>query len=78
MPTQKGVILEQTWIGRLSNDIVRPDGQVAVKATGKEFETHVCMVMTVEDDGRIRTIHEYYNRAWDDGKHESKYAVMRA
>ena len=65
------------WVGRLSNDIVRPDGQVVVKATGKDFRCHVCMVVEVDQDGLIRRIDEYYNKAWDDGVREAEYVVMK-
>jgi ketosteroid isomerase-like protein len=69
--------VEQVWTGKCANDIVRPDGQVAVKATGKDFVCHVCMVIELDDDGKITRIDEYYNRRWDDGIEESEYAVMK-
>lgn len=46
-------MLEQVWVGNQANDIVRPDGQIAVKASGKDFNCHVCMVIKVDDSGRI-------------------------
>jgi ketosteroid isomerase-like protein len=65
------------WVGRQSNDIVRPDGVVAVKATGKDFECHVGMLMEVNEAGRITRINEYYNREWSDGIRQQQYTVMK-
>ena len=76
-PTAGGAILEQVWIGRCANDIVRPDGEVAVKASGKDYKCHVCMVMKISEDGLIEKIDEYYNRRWDDGISDALYTVMR-
>ena len=59
------------------NDIVRPDGKIAVKGTGKNFKAHVCMVLKIDDGGLITRIDEYYNRAWDEGVQESEYNVVR-
>lgn len=70
-------MLEQVWHGKCANDIVRPDGEVAVKASGKEFVCHVCMVMEIGEDGKIGRIDEYYNRRWDDAIAEAEYAVMK-
>jgi hypothetical protein len=64
------------WIGRCSNDIVRPDGQVAVKASGKDFKCHVCMIIEIDDNGQITRIDEYYNKKWDEGIREDRYAVL--
>lgn len=76
-PTPDGCILEQVWHGRQANDIVRPDGEVAVEASGKDFACHVCMVMNIDADGLIEKIDEYYNKRWDDGIAEETYAVMK-
>ena len=50
---------------------------MAVKASGKDFECHVCMVLEIDDDGRIRRIDEYYNKQWDDGVAEQDYTVLK-
>lgn len=77
LPTITGAVVEQVWHGRCANDVVRPDGQVAVKASGKDFVCHVCMVVEIGEDGKINRIDEYYNRRWDDGVAEREYAVMK-
>ena len=77
MPTATGAVLEQVWVGRCSNDIVRPDGQIAVKASEKDFKCHVCMIFDIDQSGKIRRIDEYYNKRWDDGIHETEYAVLK-
>lgn len=64
-------------MGKCSNDIVRPDGQVAVKASGKHFRCHVCMVMEIDEQGKVKRIDEYYNKRWDDGVREEEYAVLK-
>lgn len=69
-------MVEQLWIGRCTNDIVRPDGQVAVKGTGKDFEAHVCMVLRIDRTGKIERIDEYYNKLWDEGRNEESYVRM--
>ncbi len=69
--------MEQVWVGRQANDIVRPNGDIAVKASGKDFECHVCMIIAVDDGGRITRIDEYYNKKWDDGIREEKYFVLK-
>ncbi|KAK0272683.1 hypothetical protein LTR35_012649 [Friedmanniomyces endolithicus] len=75
---QSGVVVaEIVWHGRAVNDIVRPDGEVAVKATGQAFECHVCMLIRVNDDKKICRLDEYYNRKWDDGIAEEKYLLMK-
>lgn len=48
-----------------------------MKASGKDFKCHVCMVMEIDQAGKICRIDEYYNKRWDDGVHESDYAVMK-
>jgi len=70
-------VVEQVWYGKCVNDIVRADGQVAVKASGKEFVCHVCFVMAIDEEGKITRIDEYYNRRWDEGVAEEEYMVMR-
>ena len=64
-------------MGRQANDIVRPDGKVAVEASGKDFVCHVCMVMKIDAEGLVEKIDEYYNKRWDDGVGEEGYAVMK-
>ena len=56
---------------------MRPDGEVAVKASGKEFVCHVCMLIEIGEDGLIERIDEYYSRRWDEGVEEGRYAVLR-
>lgn len=70
-------MVEQIWIGRCANDIVRPDGQVAVKASGKDFKCHIGFVVDIDESGRIKRIDEYYNKRWDDGIPEQDYVVMK-
>ena len=70
-------MLEQVWVGRCTNDIVRPDGQVVVKASGKDFKCHVAMLVEINESGVITRINEYYNRRWDDGVLEQEYSVIR-
>lgn len=68
--------MELLWVGNCKNDIVRPDGKVAVKASGKDFRNHVCMILKIRE-GVITRIDEYYNKAWDEGVEEGEYVVMR-
>ncbi|GAM91155.1 hypothetical protein ANO11243_092020 [Dothideomycetidae sp. 11243] len=75
--TARGAVFEQLWVGRMSNDIVGKDGVVRIKASGKEFECPVCMVMEIDDEGRITKIDEYYNKRWDEGVNPSGYTVMK-
>lgn len=77
IPTATGAILEQVWIGRHSNDLIRPNGEVAVQATGKDFRCHVCMVLQIDESGKFTRIDEYYNKHWEDGVHEQEYLVMK-
>ena len=70
-------MLEQVWHGRCANDIVRPNGQVVVKANGKDFVCHVCMAVEVDESGKITKIDEYYNRIWEDGIPQMKYTVLQ-
>ena len=58
------------------NDIVRPNGDVVVKASGKRFENHICFVLNINEEGFITKIQEYYNKAWDNGVHMDKYTRM--
>ncbi|KAK3100951.1 hypothetical protein LTR53_018703, partial [Teratosphaeriaceae sp. CCFEE 6253] len=77
-PAQSGVVVaEIVWHGRAVNDIVRPDGEVAVKATGQAFECHVCMLIRVNEDKKIYRLDEYYNKQWDNGIAEEKYLLMK-
>jgi hypothetical protein len=69
--------VELVWIGRSTNDIVRPDGEVAVKASGRDYKNHLCLVMKIDDDGKIKRIDEYYNKAWDQGVKEEEYTIMK-
>ncbi|OQU98131.1 SnoaL-like domain-containing protein [Cladophialophora immunda] len=77
IPTPTGAVLEQVWVGRQANDIIRPNGDVVVKASGKDFECHVCMLIEVDDGGLITRIDEYYNRNWDNGIREQQYALLK-
>ena len=61
-PTQEGGVVEQVWKGVCKNDIVRPDGSLVMKGSGKSFATHVCLVMRIDDEGRITRIDEYDHR----------------
>ena len=56
---------------------MRPDGEVAVKGTGKNFKAHVCMVLKIDDDGLITRVDEYYNKRWDEGVVETEYKIMK-
>lgn len=56
---------------------MRPDGQVAVKASGNQYDCHVCMVLKIDAKGLIETIDEYYNKRWDEGVAEETYGVVR-
>lgn len=76
IPTATGAILEQVWIGRHANDLIRPNGDLAVKATGKDFKCHVCMIIQIDESGRLTRIDEYYNKHWEDGVPEQQYLVM--
>ncbi|KAK5049098.1 hypothetical protein LTR84_005521 [Exophiala bonariae] len=77
IPTATGAIFEQVWVGRHANDLVRPNGDVAVKATGKDFECHVLMVLQIDGGGIITRIDEFYNKHWEDGIREQDYLVMK-
>ena len=48
-----------------------------MKAHGKEFVCHVCMLMEIDEEGKIRVIDEYYNRVWEDGIAREEYLVLR-
>lgn len=74
--TATGAVVEAIWIGRCKNDIVRPDGNVAVKANGEDFVCHVCFVMDIDPENGITKIDEYYSKAWWDGISEREYLVM--
>ena len=69
--------MEYVWIGRCANDIVRPNGALAFKASGKDFKCHVCMCLQITEEGLIRRIDEYYNKRWDDGVGEAEYSIMK-
>lgn len=56
---------------------MRPNGEVAVKASGRVFECHVVMVMEIDEGGLVTRIDEYYNRRWDEGVREGEYAVVK-
>lgn len=60
----------------MTNDIVRPSGDVAIKATGKDFVTHTCVLLEINEQGKIARLDEFYNKHWDDGKPEQEYAVI--
>jgi ketosteroid isomerase-like protein len=77
IPTSEGAVVELLWVGRCANDIIRLNGEVAVKGTGKDFKNHVCFVIKINEDGLITRIDEYYNGAWDEGVQEGEYKVMR-
>ncbi|KIW43863.1 uncharacterized protein PV06_04922 [Exophiala oligosperma] len=77
VPTPSGAVLEQIWTGRCANDIVRPSGEMAVKATGKQYVCHVCMIVEIDEDGLVTKIDEYYNRQWDDGVAQKDYVVIK-
>lgn len=77
IPTATGAILEQVWVGRHANDLIRPNGDVAVKATGKDFQCHVLMVFQIDDNGQFTRIDEYYNKHWEDGVRDQDYLVMK-
>ena len=68
--------MEQIWIGKQSHDLVRSNGEVAVKASGNEFMCHVCMIYRIDTDGLITRIDEYYTKNYDDGMGESEYKVL--
>ena len=59
-------------------DFSRPNGETAVKVSGKKSKCHMCMVMEIDDEGKVGRIDEYYNKRWDDDTREEEYAVMRA
>jgi ketosteroid isomerase-like protein len=73
----KGAVLEQVWTGCQSRDIVRKDGTVALQASGKHFECHVCMVIEIDNQGKIVRIDEYYNKRWDEGRSKDRYVCMQ-
>ena len=60
----------------MANDIVRPGGEVAVTATGKDFVTHTCVLLEINQDGKITRLDEFYNKRWDDGRSERDYNVI--
>ena len=61
----------------MTHDIVRPDGGIAVKASGKDFVTHVCMPIQINEQGLTTRIDEYYNKSWDDGIAAEEYLIMK-
>ena len=56
---------------------MRPSGEVAVKATGKDYVCHVGMILEIDKDGLVTKIDEYYNRQWDDGVAQKDYVVIK-
>ncbi|KAF2169557.1 hypothetical protein M409DRAFT_19969 [Zasmidium cellare ATCC 36951] len=76
LPTADGAAVEQLWIGRCTNDIVRPDGSVVMRGSGKEFKSHVGFFVKISEAGKITRIDEYDHRYWDEGVHESSYKRM--
>ena len=65
--------MEQVWRGVCKNDIVRPDGTVVMKASGREFTSHVSFFLKVSPEGQITRIDEYDYRHWDEGRPEKEY-----
>lgn len=75
-PTVDGAAVEQIWRGVCKNDIVRPDGTVVVKATGREFEQRVGFLVKVSEEGKIVRIDEYDHRYWEEGRGVEGYARL--
>ena len=55
----KGASVENVWHGTMKHDIVRPNGEIAVKASGRSFDTHVNMVSEMSEEGLITRINEF-------------------
>lgn len=70
--------MQQLWIGHSKNDIVRPDGQVVVKATHRDFKSHVSFFIKVSDEGKITQIDEYDYRHWGEGIPKEEYTRIGA
>lgn len=72
-------VIEVVWKGKMANDLLRTmgSGEVAVKASGKEFETHLCCIMRFDERSRIKRIDEYYTRNWDEGTAEEQYRILK-
>jgi hypothetical protein len=71
-----GATLALIGTARCANDIVRPSGEVAVKASGKDYVCHVCLVAETNEQGRITKMDEYYNRRWDVGIPQETYTFL--
>ena len=71
-----GALIEAVWVGCCKNDIVRPDGQVAVKANGRDFVSAVCFCMEVDPVEGIRRIDEYYSKPWWDAIPVEEYTKV--
>ncbi|KAF7196190.1 hypothetical protein HII31_02591 [Pseudocercospora fuligena] len=71
--TATGAGVQQLWIGTCKNDIVRPDGKVVMKGSGRAFRNHVGFFLKIDDAGKITRIDEYDHRYWDEGKPEADY-----
>lgn len=70
--------MEQLWVGRCVNDIVRPNGSVIMKGSGRDFKCHVGFFIQVSEAGKITRIDEYDHRYWDEGKPEDEYIQVGA
>lgn len=60
------------------NDIVRPDGDVVIKANGRQFQQYVGFFVAVSEQGKITRIDEYDHNRWNMGKAEEEYTKLGA
>ena len=65
--TPTSAAVECIWHGKCVNDIVRLDGQIVVKAKGQKLTTHVCMVVEVNEEGKITRVDECYDKVRENG-----------
>lgn len=75
--TSNGVLFEQTSTGTFSHDLVRPDGDFLQKASGKDFCFRGIIKLTVNAEGLIIRVDEWYTRNWDESKDEHTYRILQ-
>jgi hypothetical protein len=57
---------------------MRPDGRVVIIVNGRDLRIFVYYVLSINKDGAITTIDEYYDRAFEDGIGMGKYEKIGA
>ncbi|KAL9117260.1 MAG: hypothetical protein Q9187_006206 [Circinaria calcarea] len=69
-PTPTGAVVQLIFKGVFARDILP-----AREATGKRFATHVCFVLGIDEEGKIKKVDEYLPMDFDDGTDVDGYKV---